>query len=55
MEKIQGVLEAQLEDEMTDFNARDFKKMEREDERFRQARKKESEEYYIGHNVMPSQ
>lgn len=34
-------LEAQLEDGMADFNAEDFRKMEKEDERFRQARKKE--------------
>ena len=35
MEEIRGVLEAELEDDMADFNAEDFKKMEREDGRAR--------------------
>lgn len=38
---MRGVLDIQLEDEMADFNAEDFKEMAKEDEMFRQARKKD--------------
>lgn len=39
MEKIRGALEARLEDDMADFKADDFKKMEREDDRAREKAK----------------
>ena len=41
MEKINAFLETQLENEVVDFNAEDYRKIEKEDERFRQARKKD--------------
>lgn len=34
--KIQGVLEAEKEDQLADFNAEDFKRLEKEDELHRQ-------------------
>lgn len=39
--EIQGVLQAQLEDEMADFDAEDFKRMEKEDQRFREQKLKD--------------
>lgn len=44
MEKIRGVLEAQLENEMADFNAEDFQKMEIEDDRAREKAKERQEQ-----------
>lgn len=44
--EIQGVLQAQLEDEMADFDAEDFKRMEKEDERSREQRQKQKKEVF---------
>lgn len=41
MEEIRGVLEAQLEDDMADFSKEDFKKMEKEDQMFREHKLKD--------------
>lgn len=42
--EIQGVLQAQLEDEMADFDAEDFKRMEKEDQRFREQKLKDKKQ-----------
>lgn len=41
--KIQGVLEAEKEDQLADFNAEDFKRLEKEDERHRECKQKEKQ------------
>lgn len=44
MQKMEAVLEAELEDEMADFTAEDFKKMEKEDGRFGEQKQKQKNE-----------
>lgn len=41
----QGILQAQLEDEMADFDAEDFKRMEKEEERSREQKQKQKKEF----------
>lgn len=44
MEEIKGVLEAEKEDSLADFNAEDFKRMEKEDQRFREQKLKDKKQ-----------
>ena len=42
--EIGGVLEAEKEDQLADFEAEDFKRMEKEDESFREQKQKQKKE-----------